>query len=284
MQNPQEVQLSTASLRELLPPGFTPSPKSMGVVAGTGLSGLAENLGEEIARVPFAKIAGFPQTGVTSHAGEFSARLVNGTPLLAQLGRFHLYEGHSPAVVCLPVRVMISLGFKTIIVTNAAGALNPNFSRGSLMLIRDVINFTGASPLGGANYEPWGERFPDMSAPFDPELCALAQKLALNLKIRLENGVYIGVRGPQMETPAETRAFRILGADAVGMSSVLEVIAARHMGARILGFSCLTNVNLPDCMEPAPLSDVISAANACGAPLGSLITAVCENMKAPATD
>lgn len=276
MQNPKEVQLSAEALRSRFPASFRAAPESVCVIAGTGLSGMIDALGQSVAEIPFAAIPGFPQAGVASHPGRFSARSVDGLPILVQMGRCHLYEGRAPAQVCMGARVMIGLGFRTLIITNAAGGLNPYFTPGSIMLIRDIINFTGVSPLEGENHDAWGERFPDMSAPFDSDLCALANRLAPRIGLRLENGVYIGVRGPQMETPAETRAFRSLGADAVGMSSVLEIIAARHMGAKVLGFSSITNVNLPDCMAPAPLETVIAMAQKSGAALGNLIAALCR--------
>ena len=169
------------------------------------------------------------------------------------------------------VRVMAGLGIGSLVVTNAAGALNPQFDAGSLMLMTDQINFTGTTPLAGPNVEQWGPRFPDMSCIFDPELRALALESAAMLGIRLERGVYIGVHGPQMESPAETRMYRQWGADAIGMSTVLEVLAARHLGLRVLGISCLSNKNLPDCMSPVPIEEVIEVAGKAGRRLERLL-------------
>lgn len=276
MQNLPEVQLAVRALKQKLSAagrtGRAATPRA-GMVLGTGLSGLASAMRDSV-RIPYAELPGFPVSTTDSHEGAFVLGDVAGVTVLAQQGRCHLYEGYQPAQVCMGVRVMAGLGVRTVVITNAAGALNPQFDAGSLMAMTDQINFTGATPLAGPNVDEWGPRFPDMSRIFDPELLALAMESASLLGIRLERGVYIGVRGPQMESPAETRMFRQWGADAVGMSSVLEVIAARHMGLRVLGISCLTNKNLPDCMRPAPLEEVIAVAGRAGKDLGRLVEAV----------
>lgn len=275
MQNPHEVQRAADALRgALLAGGARCDRPPVALVLGTGLSGLAETLCAGGVRVPFAGLPGFPLPGVASHEGAFVWAEMGATPVLAQLGRCHLYEGRSPAEVCMGVRVMAALGARVLVITNAAGALNPRFEPGSLMCLADMINHTGVSPLTGDNCDAWGERFADMSAPFDAALQAAALETALRLGIRLERGVYIGVHGPEMESPAETRAYRLWGADAVGMSTVLEVIAARHLGLRVLGISCLTNRNLPDCMQPAPLEQVLAVAARAGAQLSRLLTAL----------
>lgn len=279
MQNPQEVQLAVEALRAALPDSAFGAEAPLGLILGTGLSGLAAALAGDAGGVgpcvaPFAQLPGFPLPGVDSHHGAFVLGRLGGRPVLAQQGRCHLYEGRSPAEVCMGVRVMAGLGVKTLVITNAAGALNPLFEAGDLMCMADQINHTGVSPIMGPNCASWGERFPDMSAVFDPELRALAQETAEHLGIRLERGVYIGVHGPEMETPAETRMYRQWGADAVGMSTVLEVIAARHLGMRVLGFSCLSNKNLPDCMAPAPLEEIIAVAGRAGAKLDRLLRAL----------
>ena len=262
MQNWEEVQLAVAALRQRLGAAL-PSRPDAAIILGTGLSGLVERM-EDTVSVPYADLPGFPVSTVASHAGAFVLGRLGGRTVLVQQGRCHLYEGFGPDKVCMGVRVMAGLGADTLILTNAAGALDPQFDAGGLMCISDQINFTGVSPLSGPNHEAWGERFPDMSAIYDAGLRDLACRCALELGIRLERGVYIGVRGPQLESPA----------DAVGMSSVLEVIAARHMGLRVLGISCLTNKNLPDCMRPAPLEEVIAVAGRAGKDLGRLVEAV----------
>jgi purine-nucleoside phosphorylase len=279
MQNFCDVQRAATFLRESLSvaapapmQGTEPHSKAatapVGIVLGTGLSGLAETLSDRIS-VPYADVPGFPVSSVEGHTGAFvwgnfplecghDDRC--GQPVLIQQGRCHLYEGYSPAQVCMGVRIMAELGVKILIITNAAGALNPQFETGRIMCMTDIINHTGQSPLTGKNYPAWGERFPDMSAPLDADLRALALDAAQQMGFWLERGVYIGVHGPEMETPAETRMYRQWGADAVGMSSVLEIIAARHCGMRVLGLSCLTNKNLPDCMQPAPFHTVLAMA------------------------
>jgi purine-nucleoside phosphorylase len=174
----------------------------------------------------------------------------------------------------MPVRVLSSLGIRRLILTNAAGALHPLYETGGLMLISDHINWTGRNPLTGPNVDAWGVRFPDMCSVYSPAFRAVALEQAVGLGIRLEQGVYAGVLGPCLETPAETRALRLLGADAVGMSTVTEAIAARHLGLDILGLSCLTNKNLPDCMAETSLAQVIAQAEKSSATLGALLTAV----------
>lgn len=270
MQNPENVQIAADVVKSALPGGFEPR---VGIILGTGLGALADTVVDARA-VPYASIPGFPQSTVTSHAGRFLCGTLGGTPVILQQGRCHLYEGYQPEHVCMGVRVMGALGASALVVTNAAGALNPRFDAGDLMAITDHINCTGRTPLAGPNHDAWGPRFPDMSEPYSPALIQLALREATRLGIRLERGVYVGVNGPQMETPAETRMFRTLGADAVGMSTVLEVIAARHMGMQVLGISCLSNKNLPDCMEEAPIEEVIRVAGMAGERLTRLVAAL----------
>ena len=200
MQNWKEVQLAVAALRRRLGAAL-PSRPDAAIILGTGLSGLVERM-EDTRSVPYADLPGFPVSTVASHAGAFVLGRLGGRTVLVQQGRCHLYEGFGPDKVCMGVRVMAGLGADTLILTNAAGALDPQFDAGGLMCISDQINFTGASPLSGPNHEAWGERFPDMSAIYDAGLRDLACACALELGIRLERGVYIGVRGPQMESPA----------------------------------------------------------------------------------
>lgn len=282
MQNPQDVQKAANYLKSALPPRFFESARApVALILGTGLAQAAGAEKNPLARVPFANVPGLPTSGVSSHRGEFIAHMEDGLPVLIQSGRVHLYEGKSPAEVCMGVAVMACLGCKSLIITNAAGCLNPLFSAPGLMLISDIINFTGASPLTGIDDSDGRSRFADMSAPFDAALRALAAQKALALGISLPKGVYIGVHGPEMETPAETRMYRNFGADAIGMSTCMEVIAARHLGLSCLGISCLTNKNLPDCMQPAPLSEVIAAAAVCAKTLAPLLQAILQAMARP---
>lgn len=266
MQNFQEVQSAVAAVKAALP---HVQPR-IAIVLGTGLGDLAHRLEKAVA-IPYEDIPHFPHSTVESHAGRLVFGQLEGVDVVLQQGRCHLYEGYTPSAVCMGVRVMQGLGAETLVVTNAAGALNPRWDAGQLMLITDQINFTGRSPLTGANHAGWGECFPDMSCAYDPDYVRTALAAATELGLRVERGVYVGVHGPQLETPAETRMLRTLGADAVGMSTVLEVIAARHMGMNVLGISCLTNKNLPDCMAPAPLEDMLRVAASAGDALSCLI-------------
>jgi purine-nucleoside phosphorylase len=267
----EKIAQTADFLRERLA-GFAPEAA---LILGTGLGGLAARL-EAAHAFPYTELPHFPRSTVPGHAGRLLAGTLRGRRVLALAGRFHLYEGYSAAEVGFPVRVAAALGVKALIVSNAAGALNPRFRRGELMLICDHINLTGHNPLRGTHDDALGERFPDMSCPYDPGLCALAEEVALEERLRLHKGVYVSVLGPSMETPAETRMLRLLGADAVGMSTVCEVICARQAGLKVLGISCLTNVNLPDAMEPAPIAAVIAAANAAGESLSRLVERVIQ--------
>lgn len=269
MQNLIKVQTCAKSLRGMIE-NKVPLPR-YGFILGTGLGGVAD-LVEDPIRIPYDELPNFPLSSVDSHAGQFVVGMARGVPVIIQQGRCHLYEGYSPADVCMGTRVMGALGVEALVVTNAAGALNTQFEAGSVMVITDHINFTGQSPLTGPNEDAIGPRFPDMSAVYDKPLIALAEKAALNTGVRLEKGVYAGLAGPQMETPAETRMFRALGADAIGMSTVLEAIAARHMGMKVLGFSCLSNKNLPDCMAETSLKEVITVAGLAGKRLTTILT------------
>ncbi len=267
MQNLKKVQNCADQLKNSLPQGFSPK---IGIILGTGLDTIARSLSDCVT-ITHDALPDFP--AADSRGGVFSAGLAAGVPVLLQRKRWHLYEGKTPGEICMGVRVMASLGIRTLIATNAAGALNPLFDAGSLMLITDHINKTGQSPLTGPNEESWGPRFPDMSRLYDADCIRSMERAALSLGIRLEKGVYVGVRGPELETRAETRALRILGADAVGMSTIFEVIAARHLGLRILGVSCLSNKNLPDCMEETSIEEITAMAQKAGEQLSALLLA-----------
>jgi len=229
-----DVAAAAAYLRSELPV----RPR-VAVVLGSGLGGLVDQLDAATA-VAFREVPGFPAASVEGHAGKFVVGRLHGTAVLLQSGRYHLYEGHAPEVVAAPVRVMAELGVRTLVITNAAGGVRANLEAGDLVLLEDHINLTARSPLVGP--VPQGEeRFPDMSAPYDPELRLLAVEAAAELGVPLESGVYAGVLGPSYETAAEVRMLAKLGADVVGMSTVLEVIAARARGLRCLAFSVVTN-------------------------------------------
>jgi purine-nucleoside phosphorylase len=210
------------------------------IVLGSGLGFLGDEV-EGAVRVPYAKIPGFPQPGVVGHAGELIAGTLEGRSVLAQSGRFHAYEGHDPAVTALPVRVFHALGVRTVLLTNAAGGIRRTFRPGTLMLISDHLNMMGRNPLVGP-LVPGDERFPDMSDPYDEELRTLARRVAQEQKIAIEEGVYAGLLGPSYETKAEIEMMKRIGADAVGMSTVPEVIAARACGIKCIGISTITNM------------------------------------------
>lgn len=274
MQKQKKVQICADALRDKLPEGFSPA---FGIVLGTGLGELADML-EDSVSIPYGHLPDFPLSTAPSHQGCFLAGRLSGVPVLLQKGRCHIYEGKTADEVCMGVRVMSILGIHGLIITNAAGALNPLFSVGSLMLMTDHINMSGHSPLRGPNVDAWGPRFPDMSCVYDPEFLRIAEEKALAMRLRPEKGVYICVPGPELETRAETRAYRILGADAVGMSTALEVIAARHMGLRVLGISCLSNKNLPDCMETMSIEDIIAGSKTAAKHLAALLAAALPEM------
>lgn len=225
------------------------------IVLGSGMGGLARRL-TGARRISYGEIPHFPSTTVVGHQGELVAGSLGGTPLLVQSGRFHLYEGHAPATVALPVRVFAELGVRTLLLTNAAGGIRRSFARGVLMLIADQVNLTFRNPLIGPAL-PGEERFPDMSDPYDRELRALAREVAARRKVGLEEGVYIQVLGPSYETPAEIRMAEWMGADAIGMSTAVEVIVARARGLRCLAFSTITNPAAGTTHERLDHADVV---------------------------
>jgi purine-nucleoside phosphorylase len=247
----------------------------IGIILGTGLGGLAREISVE-AEVPYAEIPGFPLSTVETHAGRLLLGRLGGRPVVAMQGRFHRYEGYDLQQVTFPVRVLHALGARTLIVSNACGGMNPLWGPGDLVLLSDHINLLGDNPLVGPNDERLGPRFPDMSAPYDPELRALARKAALELGIMLREGVYVAVPGPNLETRAEYRMLRAIGADVVGMSTVPEVIVAGHQGMRTIGISIITDQCLPDALEPAEIGRIIATAGRAEPHLTRLIAALVE--------
>jgi len=235
-----EVTAAIDAAAKAVRQAIAPRKPKVAIVLGSGLGFLGDELSDAV-RVPYAKIPGFPQPGVVGHKGELIAGLLEGVPTLAQSGRFHLYEGHAPATGALPVRVFHALGVKAVILTNAAGGIRRTFTPGTLMLIADHMNMMGLNPLSGHLLEG-DERFPDMSDPYDSGLRAIARAVATEEKIALEEGVYAGLLGPSYETKAEIEMLKRIGADAVGMSTVPEVIAARARGLKCLGISTVTNL------------------------------------------
>jgi purine-nucleoside phosphorylase len=249
----------------------------VGIVLGTGLGGLVREIAVET-EVPYQSIPGFPLSTVESHAGRLLLGRLGGRDVVAMQGRFHRYEGYDLQQVTFPIRVMYALGARTLVVSNACGGMNPLWAPGDLVLLSDHINLLGENPLVGANDERLGERFPDMSAPYDPDLRSLARKLALELGITLREGVYVAVSGPNLETRAEYRMLRAMGADVVGMSTVPEVIVARHQGMRTLGVSIITDQCLPDALEPADIGRIIETAGRAEPQLTRLTTHLVEHL------
>jgi purine-nucleoside phosphorylase len=247
----------------------------IGIILGTGLGGLAREIAVE-AEVEYAEIPGFPLSTVETHAGRLLLGRLGGRPVVAMQGRFHRYEGYDLQQVTFPVRVLYALGARTLIVSNACGGMNPLWGPGDLVLLSDHINLLGDNPLVGPNDERMGPRFPDMSAPYDPELRALARQAALELGITLREGVYVAVPGPNLETRAEYRMLRALGADVVGMSTVPEVIVAGHQGMRTIGISIITDQCLPDALEPADIGRIIATAGRAEPQLTRLIATLVE--------
>lgn len=250
----------------------------IGVILGTGLGGLASRI-DVVAEIPYGDLPGFAVPTVESHQGRLLLGTLGGRRVVAMQGRFHLYEGYEPAEVTYPVRVMHGLGASMLIVSNVSGGMNPLWAPGEIVLISDHINLLGTSPLVGRNWDELGPRFPDMSAAYDPELQELARQVALRRGIRLNRGVYVAVTGPNLETRAEYRMLRALGADVVGMSTVPEVIVAVHAGMRVLGLSIITDACLPDALEPASLERILAAAGAAEPDLTALVEGVLESLQ-----
>ena len=245
---------------------------------GTGLGNFAKKIAVE-QTFSYSDLPHFPQSTVTSHSGNLLFGRLSGKKVAVLQGRFHFYEGYSTKEVAFPIRVLSLLGTKTLLLTNAAGGLNPLFQAGSIMVIRDHLNFLGENPLRGANVDSWGPRFPDFSTPYHPGLIKTALDSASHCKIQnVISGVYVCIPGPSLETPAETRWLRESGADAVGMSSVPEIIVARHAGMDVLGLSVVSNVNNPDNFEPIILEDIIATAEAMEPKLEQLIVEICKRI------
>ncbi|MBX3143132.1 MAG: purine-nucleoside phosphorylase [Trueperaceae bacterium] len=245
------------------------------LILGSGLGPLADEI--EGTRIPYADVPGMHVSSAPGHAGRFVLGSLAGRPVIAMQGRLHPYEGISAADCAFPVGVMHALGARTLIATNACGGLNPSFNAGELMLILDMINNTGQNPLTGPN-QPGLERFPVMYDCFDPAYLEVARSAARRLDIRLNEGVYIAIAGPAYSTRAEIRAFTAWGADAVGMSTVFEVMKARHLGMRVLGISVVTDMALADSHEHTTGDEVVKMANRAGATLGSLLKAVVSEL------
>lgn len=257
----------------------TPLRPQIGIVLGSGLGALAEQLETPLA-IPFAGIPHFPQSTVPGHSGRLVIGSLAGVPVAILQGRVHAYEGYSSDEVTFPVRVLGRMGIRSLVLTNAAGGINPAFQQGQLVLIADHINLSGRNPVAGKNDERFGPRFFDLSEAYSERLRRLAHEAARDMEFRLDEGVYLSVLGPSFETPAEIRAFRTLGADLVGMSTVQETIAARHMGIEVLGISCVTNMAAGIQKEPLSHEEVIETGRRVEAQLAELLMRIVPMMAA----
>lgn len=255
----------------------TASKPAVGIILGTGLGGLAKEI-KQGAVIEYENIPHFPVSTVESHRGRLIFGTLGGKSVVAMQGRFHYYEGYTMQQVTFPVRVMKFLGVNTLLISNAAGGMNPLFRKGSVMIITDHINLQGDNPLIGPNDDSLGPRFPDMSEPYNRKLIVLAENVALENRIRVERGVFAAVPGPNLETRAEYRFLRLIGADAVGMSTVPENIVANHMGMHVLGFSIITDECFPDALQPANVAEIIAVANETEPKLTTIMKGVVERL------
>lgn len=261
----EQVQTATAVIQSRWP-----NAPAAGLILGTGLGGLAEQI-EQQAAIPYADIPHFPVSTAPGHAGRFVCGTLRGVPIVAMEGRFHYYEGYSLQQVTFPVRVMKALGARLLIATNAAGGMNPQLDLADLVLIEDHINLIPDNPLRGVNDDRLGPRWPDLCAPYTHALIAIAKQAALDLGVYVHKGVFVAVPGPNLETRAEYRMLRQMGADVVGMSTVPEVLVAVHAGMQALAFSVVTDLCLPDHLEPAEVPRILANAAIGGEKLAKLI-------------
>ncbi len=255
----------------------TDSTPNIGIILGTGLGGLVKEIDIETT-IDYTDLPHFPVSTVESHAGKLIFGTLGGKNIVAMQGRFHFYEGYSMKQITYPVRVMKALGVETILISNACGGMNPQYRAGDLMIMQDHINLLGDNPLIGANGDELGPRFPDMSEPYSNELIALAEQVALEKGIKIQKGVYVAVSGPNLETRAEYRFLRTIGADVVGMSTIPECIAAVHAGMKVLGMSVVTDECFPEALKPAKIEDIIATANKVEPDLTYIMKTVVEKL------
>jgi purine-nucleoside phosphorylase len=270
----QQVEAAVAFLRDR-----SKEPPEVVIQLGTGLGELTRAMQVDCT-LAYEDIPYFPRSTVVSHAGNLAIGRLAGKRAAILQGRFHCYEGYSAREVAFPIRVLALLGAKTAIITNASGGLNPAYRPGTLMVLADHLNLLGDNPLRGPNIDAWGLRFPDLSTPYAPELRQLALSLAERLGLtETTSGTYVCIPGPSLETPAETRFLRMIGADAVGMSSVPEILTALHAGMRVLGLSVVANVNDPDHFQPILLDEIIAAARKAEPRLQQLIITLLSELQ-----
>lgn len=268
----QSIQDAASFLRRAI--GSQPEAA---IILGTGLGGITDHI-SVTDRIPYNQVPHFPESTVQGHKGDLVFGTMAGRSVVVMQGRFHYYEGHTLQEATLPVRIMRELGARFLFVNSAAGGLNPHFEPGDVMIVTDHINLLGDNPLRGVTDERLGDRFPDMSRPYDEELLQKAQQAAQELKEPVKLGIYAAVAGPSLETRAETRMLRMLGADAVGMSTVPEVIVGCQVGFRTLALAAITNVNLPDAMEPVSIDKVISTATATLPRMASILAGTLQRL------
>jgi purine-nucleoside phosphorylase len=269
-----QIQQAAAAIRTR----WAKTPR-VGIILGTGLGALAQDITADVT-IPYEEIPQFPCATVESHAGRLVCGTLGGKAVVAMEGRYHYYEGYTLQQVTFPVRVMKALGCDTLIVSNACGGMNPQYQKGDIMVIEDHINLLGDNPLIGPNDDRLGDRFPDMCHAYDRDLLALARQIAMQERIPMQQGVYVAVPGPNLETRAEYRFLRTIGADVVGMSTVPEVIVAVHSKMRSLGFSAVTDMCLPDALKPVSLPEILAVAAEAEKKLRVLVRRVVERMSA----
>jgi purine-nucleoside phosphorylase len=268
----EQVRHATEAVR-----GHWPGRGEVGLILGTGLGALAREIAAE-ATIPYEVIPHFPCSTVETHAGQLVCGTLAGKKVVAMEGRFHLYEGYTAAQVTFPIRVLKELGCRLLIVSNAAGGLNPMYAKGDLMVIDDHINLMGVNPLIGPNDERLGVRFPDLIEPYDRALQEIALRAALEANIVARRGVYVAVVGPNLETRAEYRFLRAIGADVVGMSTIPEVLVAVHAGLKVLGFSIVTDMCLPDALQSVRIEEILAVAGEAEIKLQTVVTKVLERL------
>jgi purine-nucleoside phosphorylase len=266
------IQESAAAVR-----AFWAGTPTVGIVLGTGLGKLADEITDRT-EIPYESLPNFPRSTAPSHKGRLVCGTLGGKSVVAMEGRFHLYEGYNAREITFPVRVMKALGCMTLIASNACGGMNPQYAKGDIMLIEDHINLLGDNPLIGPNDDRLGERFPDMCFAYDRDLLALAKRVAVDMRLSVQQGVYVAVTGPNLETRAEYRFLRTIGADVVGMSTVPEVIVGVHGKMRCLGLSVITDLCLPDSLQPVSLPEIIHTANEAEPKLRELVKRVIAGM------
>ncbi|MHC5018886.1 MAG: purine-nucleoside phosphorylase [Planctomycetota bacterium] len=271
-----KLREAIAQAVEYVTPKLAATPKAA-IILGTGLGKVADEV-QDAVKIPFGEIPGFVTTTVDTHAGELVAGTVNGCPVVCLAGRFHFYEGYSLEEITFPVRLARGLGAEVLVVSGATGGMNPVYAKGDLVALDDHINFMGVNPLIGPNDDELGPRYPDMIEPYDTELRKRIQALALEENIVCHQGVYAAVAGPNLETRAEYRMLRTIGADVVGMSVVPEVLAAVHGGMKVVGLVAVTDLCLPDALEPCNIEEIIATANAAEPKMSKLVTRLCGEL------